>query len=293
MDVAKMVALLADPACTQTLDDMYGVEMVSGTRLPLTLVPTTAGSGSEVTSISIIKSIGPGGEPMKKAVVSAKLLPDCAVLDAELTLDLPTKVTADTGVDAMVHCIEAFTSRVKKNPISDALAREGLRLLSGAIRASVVTNPRDVEARADMLLGACLAGMAFNNSPVGAVHAMAYPLGSHYGITHGLSNSLVLPHVLDFNRGDPHGAALYAELLPHFHTGSNAHVGEDAAQTLVSEVRKLQQDLGMPTRLTDVGLSKDDVPLLTREAMKQTRLLPNNVREIGHEDVERIYTAAL
>jgi len=297
MDVAKLVACLAAPSCTQALDDMYGVEMVSGERLPLTLVPTTAGSGSEVTSISIIKSVGPDGEPMKKAVVSAKLLPDCAVLDAELTLELPTKVTADSGVDAMVHCIEAFTSRIKKNPIADALAKEGLRLLSGSIRTSVVSNPQDVEARAEMLLGACLAGMAFNISPVGAVHALAYPLGSHFGISHGLSNSLVLPQVLEFNRGLPEAGALYAELLPQMHGTAGrlggVRAGDDAAAALINEIRMLQHDLNMPTRLTQVGLSKEDIPLLAREAMKQTRLLPNNVREIHYDDAEQIYAAVV
>eukprot|EP00931_Biecheleriopsis_adriatica_P005312 TRINITY_DN106838_c0_g1_i1.p1 TRINITY_DN106838_c0_g1~~TRINITY_DN106838_c0_g1_i1.p1 ORF type:complete len:400 (+),score=85.24 TRINITY_DN106838_c0_g1_i1:106-1305(+) len=300
MDVAKLVACLAEPSATQSLDDMYGVDMVTGSRLPLTLVPTTAGTGSEVTMIAIITTSKPGEEPMKKGVVSAQLLPDRAVLDAELTVGLPPHVTADTGVDAMVHAIEAYTTRQKKNVMSDLLAKEALTPLSESIRTVVCTNPEDVQARSNMLLGACMAGMAFNNAPVGAVHALAYPLGSHFHITHGLSNSLVLPHVLEFNCGDPYAAGLYAELAPFiseklrrdgFGNGGNAK--ENAAAAVVQELQALQKDLGMRTTLTQAGIVPQDVPLLTAEAMKQTRLLPNNVREVREADIHAIYTAAL
>jgi alcohol dehydrogenase class IV len=173
MDVAKLVALLA--VGEEVLHDIYGVGHAKGPRLPLACVPTTAGTGSEVTPISIVTT----GEAEKKGVVSPVLLPDIALLDADLTLGCPPHVTAATGIDAMVHAIEAYTSTSgNNNPISRALAREALRLLGGNISAAVA-NGRDRAAREAMLLGALLAGQAFANSPVAAVHALAYPIGGH------------------------------------------------------------------------------------------------------------------
>jgi alcohol dehydrogenase class IV len=205
MDVAKLAALLAKSGAV--LDDIYGVGVARGARLPLILVSTTAGTGSEVTPISIVTT----GEGTKKGVVSDLLLPDIAVLDAELTLGLPSHVSAATGIDAMVHAIEAYTSRRLKNPISDCLAREALRLL-GANLERVCECGTDVAAREAMLLGANLAGMALANAPVAAVHALAYPVGARFHVPHGLSNSLVLPAVMRFNL--THAASLYAELAP-------------------------------------------------------------------------------
>ncbi|MFZ2289489.1 MAG: iron-containing alcohol dehydrogenase, partial [Halopseudomonas yangmingensis] len=190
MDVAKLVALLAHPQCNQQLADIYGVGNAKGQRLPLIQVPTTAGTGSEVTQISIITT----GETTKTGVVSPLLLPDLALLDADLTLGLPPAVTAATGIDAMVHAIEAYTSKLRKNPLSDMLAREALRLLAANLDEAV-HNGSNREARQAMLLGALLAGQAFANAPVAAVHALAYPLGGHFHIPHGLSNALVLPAV--------------------------------------------------------------------------------------------------
>ena len=172
MDVAKLVALLAHPQCAQSLKDIYGVGNARGQRLPLIQVPTTAGTGSEVTQIAIITT----GETTKMGVVSPLLLPDVALLDADLTLGLPAAVTAATGIDAMVHAIESYTSAHKKNPLSDLLGREALRLLCANLD-KVVADGRNREARQAMLLGATLAGQAFANAPVAAVHALAYPLG--------------------------------------------------------------------------------------------------------------------
>lgn len=303
MDVAKLVSCLAHPETTQALDDMYGVQMITGGRLPLTCVTTTAGTGSEVTMNSIITTSKPGEEPMKKGVVAWQLLPDEAVLDAELTLGLPARVTADTGVDAMVHAIEAFTTRHKKNQYSDALAKEALMMLSRTIRRVCCEDPRDIEARQTMLLGACLAGVAFNNAPVGAVHALAYPLGSHFHFTHGLSNAVMLPAVIDFNRGDPNGAALYSELAPFISeklerdgvggVKRDAARDAEASAAVVQELMQLLLDLSMKTKLSESGITSKDVDLLTREAMKQTRLLPNNVREVTEADINTMYTEAL
>lgn len=207
MDVAKLIALMAKSG--ETLEQIYGVGMVKGERLPLIQIPTTAGTGSEVTPISIITT----GGIEKRGVVAPQLLPDVAVLDAELTIGLPAHITAATGVDAMVHAIEAYTSASpNNNPISRALACEALRLLGANIREAV-HNGSNIEARQKMLVGAMLAGQAFANSPVAAVHALAYPIGGMFHIPHGLSNALILTHVMRFNA--PECSQAYAELAPH------------------------------------------------------------------------------
>ncbi len=177
MDVAKLVAVLAHPQCSQSIDDLYGIDRVHSRRLPLIQAPTTAGTGSEVTPIAIVTV----GETSKTGIVSPVLLPDLALLDAACTLGLPPAVTAATGIDAMAHAIEAYTSKLRRNPLSSILAREALRLLSGNLEQAV-HGGSNLEARQGMLLGACLAGQAFANAPVAAVHALAYPLGGHFHI---------------------------------------------------------------------------------------------------------------
>ena len=286
MDVAKLVALLAHPDCAQTLQDIYGVGNARGQRLPLIQVPTTAGTGSEVTQIAIITT----GATTKMGVVSPILLPDLALLDADLTLGLPFHVTAATGIDAMVHAIEAYTSKLKKNPLSDMLAREALRLLAGNLDA-VVQDGQNREARQAMLLGALLAGQAFANAPVAAVHALAYPLGGHYHIPHGLSNALVLPTVIEFNA--PAAAPLYAELAPLI-VGRALVPGdaESLTEQLVSALGDLSPRCGLPSRLRDAGVPKDALEMLAKDAMLQQRLLVNNPREVTEADALAIYNLA-
>ena len=283
MDVAKVVAVLLGG--DQPLQDLYGVGQVSGGRLPLVLVPTTAGTGSEVTPVAIITT----GETTKAGVSSPVLLPDVAVLDASLTLGLPSGVTAMTGVDAMVHAIEAYTSKHKKNPLSDNLAIHSLTLLSENIRTAV-DKGNDEKARENMLLGACLAGQAFANAPVAAVHALAYPLGGRYHIPHGLSNSLVLPSVLEFNA--PQASALYGELaqlvVGEPVTGSD----ESRAASLVAALRKLISDVALPATLAQAGVKESDLEMLAEDAMLQQRLLVNNPREVSYDDALAIYRAA-
>ncbi|MCW5773427.1 MAG: iron-containing alcohol dehydrogenase, partial [Rhodospirillaceae bacterium] len=257
-----------------------------GWRLPLVLAPTTAGTGSEVTPIAIVTT----GASEKKGVVSPQLLPDCAVLDADLTIGLPRHVTAATGIDAMVHAIEAFTTKHKKNPMSDTLAKEALRLLAGSIRTAC-TDGGNRAARADMLLGAMLAGMAFTNAPVAAVHALAYPIGGHFHVPHGLSNSLVMTHVMRFNA--PAAAALYAELAPIVFPGIGGDTDRAKAEAMIEGIAALIAEIGLETRLGQVGISHNHVPMLAEDAMKQTRLLVNNPRDVGYEDAVRIYEAAL
>ncbi|MBD9502180.1 iron-containing alcohol dehydrogenase [Pseudomonas sp. BGr12] len=284
MDVAKLVALLAQPLATQGLKDVFGVGNARGPRLPLIQVPTTAGTGSEVTPIAIVTT----GETTKMGVVSPYLLPDLAVLDADLTLGLPPAVTAATGIDAMVHAIEAYTSKLKKNPLSDLLAREALRLLALNLDEAV-HNGRNREARQAMLLGACLAGQAFANAPVAAVHALAYPLGGHFHIPHGLSNALVLPEVIRFNA--PNAGPLYAELAPLL-LGERLRSDADRTEQFIAELADLSPRSGLPSRLRDAGVPEDSLPRLAADAMLQQRLLVNNPREVSESDALAIYRAA-
>lgn len=281
LDVAKLVALLVRSG--EALADVYGVGNARGPRLPLLLAPTTAGTGSEVTPISIVTT----GAHEKKGVVSPVLLPDVALLDPRLTLGLPPHVTAATGVDAMVHAIEAYVSASPNaNPVSRALAREALRLIGGSIRTAV-HDGADLEARSAMLLGSLLAGQAFANSPVAAVHALAYPLGGHFGIPHGLSNALVLAPVMRFTMAacGPAYCELAECVFPDL-AGS-----QDPAE-FVTRLEGLGRDLGLQPRLRDVGVPEDALDLLAEDAMRQTRLLVNNPRPVTLADARAIYAAA-
>ncbi|WP_417497139.1 iron-containing alcohol dehydrogenase [Maricaulis sp.] len=277
MDAAKLVAMLL--GSKQSLAQMYGVNNATGPRLPLILIPTTAGTGSEVTPISVITV----GESSKIGVNAPALYGDLAVLDAELTYGLPRGTTAATGIDAMVHAIEAYTTKLQKNPVSDALALAGLKKLHGAIERAC-TDGRDTDAREDMLLGALLAGQAFANAPVGAVHALAYPLGGVFHVPHGLSNSLMLPPVLRFNA--PVAEPLYAELASHL--GLHA-----STQGLVEDMERIAASVGIETRLSQVGVSHNDLPRLAEEAMLVTRLLVNNPREMTQDAALACYEAVL
>lgn len=284
LDVAKLAALLA--ASAQSLAQAYGIGNAQGPRLPLVLVPTTAGTGSEVTPISIVTT----GASEKMGVVSPLLLPDLALLDPELTLGLPAHVTAATGIDAMVHAIEAYASvNANNNPISRALALEALGLM-GCMLLRAVQKPDDLEARTGMLLGSMLAGQAFANSPVAAVHALAYPIGGHYKVPHGLSNALVLPHVLRFNAQVAPEA--YAELLPHVFPDLPSMGVAEAAYQFAQSMADLSQACGLEQGLREMGIARAALPSLARDAMNQTRLLVNNPRPVDEAAALKIYEAA-
>lgn len=290
LDVAKLVAVLVDS--NQQLKDILGIDNIVGARLPLILIPTTAGTGSEVTPVAIVTT----GETTKSGVVSSMLLPDIAILDAALTLNLPAHVTAATGIDAMVHAIEAYTSKIKKNPYSDMLAKQALALLSANI-VQATFEPSNLNARQNMLLGACLAGQAFANAPVAAVHALAYPLGGHFHIPHGLSNALVLTQVMRFNLS--HAADLYAELADVF-VGlelTDSECDQDSTSEykslwLIDCLAMLSKKLGLQTRLRDLSIAQSDLETLADDAMLQTRLLINNPKPLSRDDALSIYASA-
>ena len=285
MDVAKLAALLLGSG--ESLDEAWGVGRARGPRLPLVLVPTTAGTGSEVTPVSIVTV----GAEEKRGVSSPMILPDLAVLDPDLTLGLPPHITAATGIDAMVHAIEAYTSKnTNNNPLSRLLAREALRLLGANIETAVLDGG-DRAARSAMLLGSMLAGQAFANSPVAAVHALAYPIGGIFHVPHGLSNALMLPHVLRFNA--PEAGALYAEIAVEAFPSLDRIEGSQArCAAFIDALADLAARLGMQTRLREVDIPEDAIAKLAADAMLQTRLLVNNPREVGERDALGIYRAA-
>ena len=279
MDTAKLVALLVKTP--QNISDIYGINLAKGPRLPLIQVPTTAGTGSEVTAISILTT--PNDE--KKGVVSDLLYPDLAVLDSRLTLGLPGAITAATGIDAMVHAIEAYTSRHKKNPLSDVLALQALKLLHDNIRV-VLAEGKNADAREAMLLGSLLAGMAFANAPVAAVHALAYPLGGHYHLPHGLTNALVLAPVLAFNQ--PAASTYYAQLERHLDAQASAD-DEAASKAFIDRMTQLVSEMPFSQRLSAHGVPEDDLPMLATDAMAVQRLLINNPRDVSYDDALAIY----
>ncbi|MEO4185583.1 iron-containing alcohol dehydrogenase [Acinetobacter pittii] len=283
LDVAKVIALLAHPNQTQSLQEMYGVNQVTTARLPLILIPTTAGTGSEVTPISIVTT----GETTKMGIVSPVLYADTAILDATFTQNLPAHITAATGIDAMVHAIEAYTSKHKKNIYTDILAKHALKLLNHNL-PKVLKDGNDLEARQNMLFGSMLAGQAFANSPVAAVHALAYPLGGHFHLSHGHTNALVLVEVLKFNA--PNAKKYYAELMQWLDPYSNGST-DGLCDLFIDHMQNHLDRSGLTLRLSDLGIDESSLPRLAQDAMLQTRLLQNNPRDMTEAVALAIYQA--
>ena len=282
MDVAKAVSYFS--INDEAIKECYGVGNLKSTRMPLIQIPTTAGTGSEVTNIAIFTL----ESTQKMGIVDPILYADYVILDATLTLKLPNTITAYSGIDAMVHAIEAYTTRLKKNPISDSLAREALYLLGNNIKL-VNKEPTNIKARENMLLGSTLAGMAFTNAPCAGVHALAYPVGALFKVPHGLSNSLVLPEVIKFN--SVCAEALYIEIADLcFPDLKNT---DFSINDFLNEIYKLIEELKIPKTLNEVGVSQSDIPKLAGDAIKQERLLVNNPVKIEYNDAVDIYKATL
>jgi alcohol dehydrogenase class IV len=283
LDTAKLVALLVQTP--QELKSIYGVGLAKGPRLPLIQIPTTAGTGSEVTPISVVTT--PTDE--KRPVVSSHLLPDVALLDPELTMALPPAVTGATGIDAMVHAIETLTTHLKKNELSSMLAIKAVQMIFKNLLPAV-TDGKNIEVREQMLLASLYAGMAFSNSSVGAVHAFAYPLGVRFHVPHGLSNSLMLPHILRFNLEAAEGA--YAQLGRSIHPGLATESDKVAATAFVDSTCDLVSKMPYAQRLRDVGVTRTDLTVLAGDVIQIQRLLVHNPKEITPKDALALYTGA-
>lgn len=285
LDTAKLAALLA--RSPQTIEEIYGVDMATGGRLPLIQVPTTAGTGSEVTWVSVVTN----ENNEKKAVYTPQLLPDVALLDAELTVGMPPRVTAATALDAMVHAIEGYTSRTRKNPVADGLARKALELLAANL-PKVLENGADLPARAAMLQGAMLGGMAFVNASVAAIHALAYPLGARFHVPHGHSNALMMGPVMRFNL--PAAAPLYAELAPSVFGNRRFASPGAAAEALVAAMEGMSGWGGLETRLGQLGVTDAHIPSMAEEVTGQIqRLIATNPRDMTRDEVIGLYREVL
>ena len=282
MDVAKAVSYFS--INNKVIQDCYGVGKLNLERMPLIQIPTTAGTGSEVTNIAIFTL----ESQQKMGIVDPLLYADHVILDANLTINLPSTITAYSGIDAMVHAIEAYTTKLKKNPISDSLAKEALNLLGKNIKI-VHKDPKNIKARENMLLGSTLAGMAFTNAPCAGVHALAYPVGALFKVPHGLSNSLVLPEVIKFNASA--AEKLYLEIadlcIPELKNK------EFKITDFITGIYSLIEELKIPNKLKEVGVSHNDIPKLAEDAMQQERLLVNNPVKIGYKNAINIYEAVL
>lgn len=282
LDVAKLVAALLDGG--QQIREVFGIGLLKGRAVHLVCIPTTAGTGSDVSPNAILLD---EAERLKKGVVSPHLVPDLAISDPELTVSMPPPVTAATGIDALVHCMEAYANKFA-HPIVDVWALEGTRRIGRSIRTAV-ENGADLAARADVMLGALYGGLCLGPVNTAAVHALSYPLGGEYRVPHGVANSLLLPHVFRFNL--PAMPGRYADLAVALGCARGASPLATAAAGLQRLV-ELSKSCGIPQRLRDVKVPEADLPHLAREAMKVTRLLKNNPRELTAADAESIYREA-
>ena len=284
IDIAKISAVMAKN--DGPLAEYFGIELIPHPGLPTIIVPTTAGTASEVTPIVILSD---EKAKLKRGIVSAHLQPSVALLDPELTLGLPPSITAATGMDALIHAIEAFTS-VNATGMTDTLASRAMELLYGNIRTAFA-NGKNLEARSAMLEGSLTAGISFANCGVTAVHAFAYPIGAEFHIPHGIANTLMLPHVMRFNLlGNVPKFACIGEVFGLMTEGLD---DLRAAEEVVAAIERLAVDLRVPQHLAEFGIKESDIPRLAEGVMQVTRLLANNPRQVTLEDAVDIYRAAL
>jgi alcohol dehydrogenase class IV len=284
IDIAKAAAILASN--DGDINSYFGIDLIPAPGLKTIIIPTTAGTGSEVTPIVILSD---EKEKLKKGIVSSYLFPDVAILDAELTTGLPPLVTAATGMDAFIHAVEAYTSN-GANSMTDIFAIQAIKLISNNIRTAF-SNGNDIEARSKMLEGSLLAGMAFANAGVTAVHAFAYPIGAEFHIPHGIANSIMLVPVMEFNvLGNQAKFAELAQIIGENITGLSQ---EDSAAAALNAMHNLMKDLQLPRHLKEFGIFESDIPMLAQGVMKVTRLLANNPRTLTVKDAETIYRKVL
>ena len=282
IDVAKLTAALVGGK--QAAAEVFGIDLLQGRALPLACLPTTAGTGAEVSPNAILLD---EKETLKKGVVSPHLVPDAAFIDPLLTLSVPPEVTAATGLDALTHCIEAYANKFA-HPIVDACALQGVRLISAHLLRAV-RDGGDVEARAALALGSLYGGLCLGPVNTAAVHALSYPLGGRFHVAHGVSNAVLLPHVLRFNcSAAPQRYADISRALGVVGNGSTLSTAEHG----VAWLSGLSRDCGVPQKLSEFDIPRSAIPELARAAMQVTRLLNNNLRPLTEKDAVRIYEAA-
>lgn len=282
LDIAKCVAALAGQ--NGDIREFIGTDKITSRDIPLIVIPTTSGTGSEVTNIAILSDTE---NQMKQGIVSDFLLPDVAIVSPVMSVSCPASVTAASGVDALVHAIEAYIS-VNHSDITDALALQAIELIVEYLPQAYAL-PSNLIAREKMATASLMAGLAFGNAGVGAVHALAYPLGGKYKMAHGVSNALMLPYVLKWNvLGCAERLSKIAQLL----NLSQGNLHMENAEKLVDFLHHFCNQLNIPAGLRHFGIQEDDIPALAAEAIKVERLLKNNPRQLTINDIEAIYREA-
>ncbi|EDM44504.1 Iron-containing alcohol dehydrogenase [unidentified eubacterium SCB49] len=283
MDTAKIMAVYA--AYDGPLSNLFGEGNVPGRNTPIIVIPTTAGTGSEVTNIGILSDTE---AQVKKGIVSNHLLVDVAIVDPIMTISCPKKITAASGIDALVHAIEAYLSN-NANHITDALALRSMKLIINNL-PKAYAQPSNMDARENMAMGSLLAGMAFGNAGVGAVHALAYPLGGRFHISHGVSNSLLLPYVMEWNKMAC--VERFRDIAEAFDESLDHKTDEQAADLVIKRLHKICNDVEIPMKIRSFDIPESILEELAADAIKIERLLRNNPRTLSEQDILAIYKSA-
>ncbi|MBD1382639.1 iron-containing alcohol dehydrogenase [Metabacillus arenae] len=284
LDSTKILSVLMTNDCS--IESILGTDLVQHPGIPTVLIPTTSGTGAEVTPNAIVTL--PDKE-LKIGVVSKHLYPKLVIMDPVLTVSLPKEITAATGMDAFTHSLESFISN-KANPISDMFALESIRLISSSILEAYQQGD-SVRARENMLIGSMYGGMALSSAGTAAVHALAYPLGGKYKITHGVANSMLLPHVMEFNMDAVvHRLSLVAEPMGIITLGMSK---EQAAAKVVEKIKSWTYHLNIPQDLKEYGVKDKNLEELAYSASQVTRLLNNNPKTVEMKDMKMIYKKLL
>jgi alcohol dehydrogenase class IV len=284
MDIASITSvMLTNPG---TVYDYFGLNLVKNPGIPTILIPTTAGTGAEVTPNAILTDTK---EKLKKAIVSPYILPKVAMVDPSLTLSMPPSITSSSGIDALTHAIESYTSN-NATLLTDLFAKEAIILIGRSLRTAVA-NSHNLEARYDMAIGSLYAGISLANAGVTAVHALAYPLGGQFNIAHGIANGLLLPYVMEFNvLGN---IPKFAQITQFLGEKVDLQPLLDQAYQAARTVKGIYRDLKIPQSLTELKIPKEAIPAMAKAAISITRLMGNNPRTMTAQDVERIYEKAL
>ncbi|MCM8568465.1 iron-containing alcohol dehydrogenase [Gramella jeungdoensis] len=281
LDVAKLVA--AQLKNTQSLEEVKGIGNLKERQTYLSCLPTTAGTGSEVSPNAIFID----DEGNKVGVISPFLVPDAAYICPRLTHSVPPSVTAATGIDALTHCLEAYANNFA-HPMVNVFALEGIRLIAQYLPIAY-RNGDDEEARANVALGSLYGGMCLGPVNTAAVHALSYPLGTEFHIAHGLSNAVLLPYVMEYNL--PEAIGPYSEIALAI-GAEKGNSPEEIAKRGIEIIRKLNSDCGIPSKLSDLEIPESSIDLLAENALKVQRLLKNNLREVTLHDAKYIYQSA-
>lgn len=284
LDLAKLAAIMAThegPVADYL--NLTGTRSIEKKALPLILIPTTSGTGSEVTNIAVLSL-----ETTKDVVTHDNLLASVAIVDPALTVSVPPKVTAATGIDALTHAVEAYIS-VNASPATDGLALHAIRLIARSLRTAV-ENGEDEQARTDMSQGSFLAGLAFFNAGVAGVHALAYPLGGQFHIAHGDSNAVLLPYVMSYIRKSC--MKRMADILDALGGNSSFLSEEQASYKCVDELKRIVQDVGIPSTLAGFDVPESALDSLTADGIKQKRILARSPLPLEEADIRKIYQSA-